>query len=137
MRRGISISSPQPQRNDWQSRIERREESWEEVRHKIFETMVSKEGYPQINVSISHLYVWAYIVTELILKECMLCGNNLALIRCLECAPTTAVLCTSCDEALHKSAPFHDREVWSGTHFIAVPPTTSIDGQSLQLKTIG
>lgn len=54
MRSGIRISSSQPQRNDWQSRIERREESWEGVRHKVFESMVSKEGYPQINVSINH-----------------------------------------------------------------------------------
>jgi len=67
----------------------------------------------------------------------MLCGSYMALIRCLECAPATAILCASCDETLHKSAPFHDREVWSGTHFVAVPPTTSIDEQSLQLKAIG
>lgn len=66
----------------------------------------------------------------------MLCGMGKALIRCLECAPATAVVCVTCDEALHKSAPFHDREVWSGTHFIAVSPTTSINEQSLQLKTI-
>ena len=55
MRRGIRITSSQPQRNDWQSRIERREESWEGVRHKLFEGMVNKEGYPQINVSINHM----------------------------------------------------------------------------------
>lgn len=78
-----------------------------------------------------------YNVTELVLKECILCGNRKALIRCLECAPATAVLCASCDEVLHESAPFHDREVWSGTHFIAISPTTSIDEQSLQLKMIG
>ena len=78
-----------------------------------------------------------YSVTVWVLQECISCGNRKALIRCLECAPATAVLCASCDEVLHESAPFHDREVWSGTHFIAVSPTTSIDEQSLQLKTIG
>lgn len=67
----------------------------------------------------------------------MLCGKSKALIRCLECAPATAAVCTACDDALHKSAPFHDREVWSGTHFIAVTPTTSINEQSLQLQAIG
>jgi len=73
----------------------------------------------------------------MILKECMLCGSCMALIKCLECPPATAILCASCDEALHKSALFHVREMWSGTHFIAVSPTTSIDEQSLQLKPIG
>ena len=42
---------PLIRRNDWQSRIERREESWEGVRHKLFECMIAKEGYPQIDVS--------------------------------------------------------------------------------------
>ena len=55
----------------------------------------------------------------------MLCGKSKEFIRRLECAPATAAVCTACDDALHKSAPFHDREVWSGTHFIAVAPTTS------------
>lgn len=54
MRGGIRITSSQSQRNDWQNRIERREESWEEVRDRLFECMVNKEGYPQINVSINH-----------------------------------------------------------------------------------
>ena len=56
MRRGTRISSAQIHKNDWQSRIDRREESWEGVRHKIFESMVAKEGYPQIDVS-THTYI--------------------------------------------------------------------------------
>jgi len=59
LRSGIRISSPQAQRTDWQTRIERREESWEEVRHKILESMISKEGYPQINVSTYWPYMHA------------------------------------------------------------------------------
>lgn len=51
MRSGIRSSAPLIRRNDWQSRIERREESWEGVRHKLFECMIAKEGYPQIDVS--------------------------------------------------------------------------------------
>ena len=137
MRSGIRISPSQTQRSDWQNRIERREESWEGVRHKIFEGMVSKEGYPQINVSINHMIYMHCNRIYSNVQECVLCGNHKAFLRCLECAPATAVFCTSCDETLHKFSPFHDREVWIGTHFIAVPPTTSIDEQSLQLKPIG
>lgn len=62
MRSGIRISSAQVRRNDWQSRIDRREESWEGVRHKIFESMVVKEGYPQIDVSTNHTCAYAYIM---------------------------------------------------------------------------
>jgi len=39
-------------RTNWQDGIVRREESWEEIRPHIFEEMISKEGYPQVTVSI-------------------------------------------------------------------------------------
>ena len=39
----------------WQDRIDRREESWERMRPMIFEDIISKEGYPQANVSINAL----------------------------------------------------------------------------------
>ena len=40
-------------RTNWQERIVRSEESWEEVRPTICKEMISKEGYPQVNVSLS------------------------------------------------------------------------------------
>lgn len=39
-------------RTDWQERIVRREESWEEIRPLLFKEMISKEGYPPVTVSI-------------------------------------------------------------------------------------
>ena len=55
----------------------------------------------------------------------------------MECAPTSALLCTSCDERVHAAAPLHDREAWSGTHFIPIPPTQSVYEYTLELTTIG
>jgi len=67
----------------------------------------------------------------------MLCGNEKALIRCIECCGASSLLCASCDVHVHTAAPLHDREVWTGTHFIAVPPTTSINKETMELTTIG
>ena len=55
----------------------------------------------------------------------------------MECAPTSALLCTSCDEHMHAAAPLHDREAWNRTHFVPIAPTQSIDEYTLELTTVG
>ena len=45
-------------------------------------------------------------------------------------------MCTTCDEEVHAKSPCHDREVWDGTHFTAVPPTVTINPENLGLTTI-
>ena len=55
----------------------------------------------------------------------------------MECAPASALLCSTCDEYVHRAAPLHDREAWNGTHFIPIAPTTSIDEKTMEMKTIG
>lgn len=104
-------------RTNWQERIIRREESWEEIRPLIFEEMISKEGYPQVN-------------------ECILCGSEKAVIKCVECFGTSSLLCVSCDGHVHTNAPLHDRQVWVGTHFVAVSPTTSFNQETKELMTV-
>jgi len=63
----------------------------------------------------------------------VLCGNN-AFIHCSQCM--SSLLCTLCDEKVHSQSPLHDREAWNGTHFTPLPPTVTIDPQTLQPKTI-
>lgn len=67
------------------------------------------------------------------MQNCIRCGDT-AFIRCLRCSPA-AVLCRACDEQLHEIFPLHDRQVWSGSHFEAIPPTITID-DSMQAVTI-
>ena len=70
-------------------------------------------------------------------QECMLCGKRRALIRCVECFALDSLLCTACDDSVHTNYPLHDREVWMGTYFKAVSPTTSIDEETMELISIG
>jgi len=67
----------------------------------------------------------------------MHCGKTRALIRCVECCAVNNLLCTTCDSHVHSNFPLHDREVWTGEYFKAVPPTTSIDDETMELITIG
>ena len=67
----------------------------------------------------------------------MLCGNEKAVIQCVECFGANSLLCVSCDAHVHTVAPLHDREVWTGTHFVSVPPTTSINQETMELITVG
>lgn len=45
-------------------------------------------------------------------------------------------MCTRCDGEIHAKSPCHDREVWDGNHFTAVPPTITINPETLGLATI-
>jgi len=67
----------------------------------------------------------------------MLRGKRRALIRCLDCFAVDSLLCTACDENVHSKFPLHDKEVWTGTHFKAISPTTSINEETMQLINVG
>ena len=70
-------------------------------------------------------------------QECILCGSEKAVIKCVECFGTSSLLCVSCDGHVHTNAPLHDRQVWVGTHFVAVSPTTSFNQETKELMTVG
>lgn len=36
-------------------------------------------------------------------------------------------MCQSCDEKVHKSLPFHDRDAYVNGYFQAIPPTVGVD----------
>lgn len=55
----------------------------------------------------------------------------------MECAPASALLCSTCDENVHRATLLHDREAWNGSHFIPIVPTVSINEQTMEMKTIG
>ncbi|XP_065905972.1 uncharacterized protein [Dysidea avara] len=99
----------------WRQRIERREEAWEVNRRAIFEHVVRNETLPEQN-------------------DCSLCGKR-AFIRCSNCG-SAVLLCAACDDVIHSSHPLHDREIWCGSHFVPVPPTTSICEENLEFITI-
>jgi len=46
------------------------------------------------------------------------------------------LLCSVCDGKVHSDLPLHDREVWTGSYFTPIPPTVTIDPESLQVTTI-
>ena len=45
-------------------------------------------------------------------------------------------MCSRCDAEVHSKSPCHDREIWNGTHFIAVPPTVAINPETSGLTII-
>ena len=46
-------------------------------------------------------------------------------------------MCSACDDYIHNRNPLHDREIWCGSHYIPVPPTTTINEETLEFVTIG
>ncbi|XP_044164397.1 uncharacterized protein LOC114964356 [Acropora millepora] len=57
-------------------------------------------------------------------STCCRCEEKFAVVRCHEC-PSTKHLCSNCDEMVHRSWPFHDRDVMVNGHYLPIPPTTS------------
>ena len=55
---------------------------------------------------------------------CCGCVEKVAVVRCHEC-PSTKHLCSDCDEIVHRSWPFHARDVMVNGHYLPIPPTTS------------
>ena len=52
-----------------------------------------------------------------------MCGDESPKIRCHQCG-ASQYMCHTCDVAVHKHQPLHDREIWRDGTFRAIPPTT-------------
>lgn len=52
-----------------------------------------------------------------------MCGDETPKIRCHQCG-ASQYMCHTCDVAIHKHQPLHDREMWCDGTFRAIPPTT-------------
>ena len=69
-----SMRNPLQNKRKWQDRMDRREEAWERIEPTIFEDVISKEGYPESNVSESH---WLVIMFSLL--SCLLSNPHLSI----------------------------------------------------------
>ena len=95
-----------PRKQKWVDRQTLLNESWAESRRTLCETVLK-----------SH-----FAVPED--STCCRCVEKVAVVRCHEC-PSARYLCSDCDQIVHKSWPFHDRDAMANGHYLPIPATTS------------
>ena len=81
--------------------------NWESSRSYIFSALLKSQAVP-LNGCI-----------------CFICEKNTAVLRCHQCGPRI-LICSVCDEKIHKKNPLHDRDVWMNGFFQEIPPTASV-----------
>lgn len=91
---------------NWETRMFNLTSSWDNVRKQLIEAVLSCEGLPSPDV-------------------CSICLEGKVCIRCIECPKQ--FMCQSCDEMVHESLPFHDRDAYVNGYFQAIPPTVGVD----------
>ncbi|CAB3988511.1 Hypothetical predicted protein [Paramuricea clavata] len=91
----------------WQKRMTNLDENWQNVRETIFESAVCSFAPPSSSI------------------PCCKCGTSEAMLRCCECG-INRFLCVNCDDEVHLSLPFHNREVWFNGYFQHILPTETI-----------
>lgn len=101
----LQESNP-PKRQNWAERQTLLTESWEEQRSTIFEELLEA----------------TYAVPENIM--CSRCLDKAAVVRCDMCS-TIRHLCPECDQQVHESWPFHDRDAIVNGHYFPIPATTT------------
>ena len=99
----------------WTRRGVAEQENWSNVRPRLAASMVAAEAPPEPNTL------------------CTRC-ENACIIRCKTCVSRSegtghTLLCHDCDKALHQTAHFHQREVWVGGYFEAIPAQQEYDGE--------
>ena len=100
--------SKPPLHQKWCERISNLNESWENHRSMLLETVLSSKAVPSDQ------------------DVCKKCQTNSALIVCHHC-PEHTRLCGPCDQGIHHKFPFHDRDIVNNGFFKPVPPTMSTD----------
>ena len=93
-------------KQNWLQRTSILNESWAALRGSLLNTLVSAQAMGK--------------------TSCMKCRENLALIRCWDCHTHTR-LCGDCDQLVHNSQPFHDRDAFTSGFLKPIPPTVSVD----------
>ena len=101
----LQESNP-PKRQNWAERQTLLTESWEEQRSTIFKELLEA----------------TYAVPENIM--CSRCLDKAAVVRCDMCS-TIRHLCPECDQQVHESWPFHDRDAIVNGHYFPIPATTT------------
>ena len=93
----------------WGQRVADLQESWDNSRNKIFETVLSGCTMPMSCV-------------------CKMCLCESPLIRCRQCG-IDCLLCGKCDADVHACQPLHDRELWQSGFFQPILPTQGLNSE--------
>ena len=101
----------------WQKRMTNLDENWQSVRETIFESVVCSFDPPHSSIL------------------CCKCGTSEAMLRCCECG-INRFLCVNCDDEVHQSLPFHNREIWLNGYFEHILPTETVSEEK-QLTHVG
>ena len=96
------------EQSTWAKRMQSVESAWEGSQAAIFNALLVSHAIPSSD------------------SACFICGNNAAVIRCLQCGPRL-LMCSSCDNEVHVKKPLHDRDVWMNGFFQEIPPTTIVN----------
>jgi len=107
----FQITSPK----NWETRMFNLTSGWDNVRKQLIEALLICESLPSPDI-------------------CSNCLEGNVCIRCIECPKQ--FMCQSCDEKVHESLPFHDRDAYVNGYFHAIPPTVGVDGKGY-LQIIG
>ncbi|CAB4009190.1 Hypothetical predicted protein, partial [Paramuricea clavata] len=102
-----SMGSTEYVESNWTKRMTDMQEDWTKGWSFIFNWVVSDENHHS--------------------DKCSFCFGSDANVRCHQCG-LSFYMCNICDERLHSSNPFHDREIWNGRFFEAVAPMEKFDG---------
>ncbi len=95
-----------PRKQKWAERQASLNESWEEHRPRIFKAL---------------LQATFAVPKDVICQSCM---HKAAVVRCNMCS-SSRHLCHECDQSIHKSWSFHDRDGIVNGHYLPIPATTS------------
>ncbi len=87
-----SIPDAKHAESNWTKRMTCMQEDWTKARSSIFDWVVSDEDRHS--------------------EKCSFCLGGDANIRCHHCG-LSFYLCNACDDKIHSSNPFHDREIWN------------------------
>ena len=101
-----SMGSTENVESNWTKRMTIMQEDWTKGRSSIFKWVVSDENHHS--------------------DQCSFCFANEANVRCHQCG-LSFYMCNTCDERLHSSNPFHDREIWNERFFEAIAPAEKFD----------
>ena len=106
------LASQQPSQQTWADRMATLSENWSSCRRELFEAMVVREGLPSS-------------------RSCESCQTGRIAMRCRECGKT---MCVSCDQAIHKDLPFHERDAFMDGFFQPIPPSSALDDNGFLIQ---
>ena len=99
-----TLKTPLPK--TWETRMSHLSSNWDSTRKLLLEAVLSCESLP-------------------FPEQCQACFSGKVSIRCHDCPKK--FFCPSCDNNIHSSLPFHNRDGYVDGFFEAIPPTVSVD----------